>query len=96
MTAEHLTILEPSDLRSMRLVCIKCRGSVTIRLNETINTPGQCPACGNGWRVPEHQGAANAAERLGFAVKQWLEFANTGRAPFTFHFEIESHEKAKP
>ena len=90
MTAEHLTIIEPADLRAMRLVCLKCRGSVTIRLNETINVPGQCPVCGTAWKDNDNSRATVAsAESLGNAVKKWKE--NTS-ALFTFHFEIESNK----
>lgn len=85
MTAEHLTILEPDDLRAIRIGCRKCKSSLAIRLNETIRVPDKCPACGEFWRARETQGAPTAAEALGQAIKEWKAVTQSN---FMITFEV--------
>lgn len=86
MTAEQLTVIEPSDFAAVRLVCTKCRGAITIQLNETIGIPGSCPACGLQWQSRELYIPAQAARALTDAMKQWLSHQN--QSAFALKFEV--------
>jgi len=88
MTAEHLTLLLPSDLRSMRIVCAKCHGSLSIRLNETVRVPNDCPVCGQAWKDGQSSGSATAAENLVNSLKSWLSIEHEKKPPFSLQFEI--------
>ena len=91
MTAEHLTLLEPNDLRAMRIVCKKCRGSILLQLNETIGITPQCPVCNEPWQLPEPHGsrAPQAAAALGNALKAWLAIEAQKPVPhFYIRFEL--------
>jgi hypothetical protein len=70
------------------MVCSKCRGSVTIFINETVRVPENCPACLNEWRSEEHRGIPTAAETLTRALKGWIQSENNN-PPFSLRFEIK-------
>lgn len=88
MTAEQITLLESSDLRAMRMVCTKCRGSLSIYIDETFHVPDKCPACGFVWRAEEHYGTPTAAETVGKALKAWIQSERDKNPPFVLRFEI--------
>ena len=89
MTAEELTLLDSSDLSAVRIVCSKCRGSLTIHIDETFHVPEACPACGNVWRALQYQGIPTAAEQVTKALKAWIQFERDKESPFVLRFEIK-------
>jgi hypothetical protein len=88
MTAEQLTLLEPSDFRAFRVVCRKCRSAITIQFDETIAVPEECPICHNEWRTRENIGNPTLAEGVGNALKRWIAAEREKTRPFTIQVEI--------
>jgi hypothetical protein len=87
MTAEQITLIEPSDLRAIRLVCSKCRASVTVRLNETVSIPTKCPVCEMNWNETRSLATPHAALALANALKAFCETDRQDRR-FMLHFEM--------
>jgi hypothetical protein len=91
MTAEHLTLLDPNDLRSIRMQCKKCRCSITIQLDQTIRVPTECPSCRETWNRGVSGGGPSAteiSEYLANMLKEWRNH-HADRTMFSLHFEIQ-------
>ena len=88
MTAEHVTILEPTDLRALRVACRKCRAAITVQLNETVSVPPKCPLCGVVWQDQQTFDAPQAAVSLANALKTWLQIDRETKPQFALGFEI--------
>ena len=88
MTAEQLTLLTPSDLRALRIVCKACRGSITMQLDETIPRLDECPLCHANWRQPPAHRALTATEALAAALKAWLSADREASPGYSVQFEI--------
>jgi len=88
MTVEQITVITPSDLIAMRVACTKCQASLSLQLNQTIRVPDECPVCSTPWREQRSMGAPTEAERLGNAIKAWLEAERQKQPNFSLKFEI--------
>jgi hypothetical protein len=87
MTAEHITLVEPTDLRAIRIVCKKCRCTLTIQLDETIRIPSDCPVCKERWWLEQQfTGKYSPPETLAAALKIWR--SERDNHPFTLQFEV--------
>lgn len=89
MTSEHITILEPNDLRAMRIVCKKCRASISVQLDETIRFPTECPLCREEWREAAY-GNLTTAEALGRALKAWQSTERQDQQKYNVRFEVQT------
>jgi hypothetical protein len=88
MTAEHLTLLEPRDVRAIRIVCTRCRSALTLQLEETIHVPEACPVCREDWdRSPSGATPVREAEMLARAFKLWRS-PDRNHIPFVVQLEI--------
>ena len=85
MTAEHITLIGATDFKALRVVCGKCRASLSLQLDETINIPSDCPVCAAKWLDARAPATPSAAEALATAVKSYRA-AKDHR--FTLQFEL--------
>jgi hypothetical protein len=90
MTAEHITLIEPTDLRAIRIVCKKCRSSLAIQIDETVRIPSECPVCRESWfQEQQITGKASAPDLIVAALKTWRAKEHT----FILQFEVATtHE----
>lgn len=83
MTVEHLTLIEPNDLRAVRIICNRCRGALSLQLTETLRIPPHCPSCHDDW-----ESHAQSAHDVANALKRWMVASREKQPPFVLRFEI--------
>jgi hypothetical protein len=93
MTAEHITLVEPTDLRGMRIVCHKCRCSLSLQFDETVRIPSDCPVCRETWWTDrQFTGQFSLPETIASALKLWRH--ERDKHSFTLQFEIATTNEA--
>jgi hypothetical protein len=62
MTIEQKLMFGVEDVRGIRVECGRCHAALSFNLDETINVPTTCPACGQTW-IDTWKDAGRMAER---------------------------------
>jgi len=89
MTSEHLLVVEPSDIRSLRIVCRTCHAAVSFRLDETLSLPAECPGCRSmWWDQVVHTTGPTAFNELIRGLKNWLRTERELKTVFQVQFEF--------
>jgi hypothetical protein len=88
MTVEHLTLLQPGDVRSVRVICQTCRSALSIDLAQTVQIPKDCPVCRTAWQDAPSSGSADAAMAVANAFKAWRQTEHARQPPFALWLEI--------
>ena len=73
MARENILIIDPSDIRRIRIVCSKCAGTVIYpRSGSPAKIPMNCPICNEEWwdgRFPRNDPAVQEADNLIRAIE---------------------------
>jgi hypothetical protein len=95
MTSVHLVVVEPSDIRGLRVECRKCQAAVSLRLDQTIRLPQSCPSCNAVWFDNLHPAIRDTFEELAHALKTWSR-AEQDLKPLTFRVGFELPGQSGP
>lgn len=96
MTSEHLLVLEPSDIRCLRIECLKCHVVMSFRLDQTIRIPNDCPACGDDWFHGFAQEGVMAFNQLTNGLKEWLRMHQKLQPGIRVGFEFSDPNYVTP
>ena len=89
MTVERILTLDFGDIRAIRVVCAKCKATVSMRLDETVRLPRNCPNCNEEWFSNFHPANGRDAQAIADAVKAASNFARRADLAFSLRLEMD-------
>ena len=81
MVKEIRIVFEPSDIVSLRIVCVNCDGEIVYPLTAAFKPAIQCPHCRSYLREPD---APDAFDHL----RQWIQLSQTKESWYRVKLEI--------
>src|ERR1041384_3190434 len=96
MPPEHLMMIDPNALGSLRLECNKCHAAFYFRLTEKVDTPLHCFACREPFSGDGNPAAVEAVRHLLDAFGEWAKVTSSTDARFNLRLEMSPMTHTAP